>query len=294
MNNIRINRRLVSEELNDAQNAYENKKIISGLASGFKDFDILTRGFEKGDLIIIASRPSMGKTALALNIAANIGIREDKKVAIFSLEMSKRRLVRRLIESESKVESYKIRTGNMSEDEWARLLEGASRVSNSNIVLDDCVGGLTPKKLRKKCKRIASDGKLELIIIDYLQLMDKDGRSINRPEDVTQISNNLKLIAKELNVPIIALSQLSRNVEDRTDKRPMMSDLREIGAIELDADIITFLYRDDYYYQDSERTNTAELIIGKHRNGELATIELAWIPEYIKFANKDYTNGMYS
>ena len=287
-------KQVVLEELTAIEMASKNKGELTGVASGFIDLDCVTQGFQKGDLVIVAARPAMGKTAFVLNIAAYIGIELKKKVAVFSLEMPKGQLVRRLMAQEGHVDSKKMKSGNLTETDWELLIQAATKVGCSNIVLDDAIGGLTPQKLRRKCRKLASDGDLAVIIIDYLQLMDGDKHADNRQVEVSQISRSLKMIAKELNVPIIALSQLSRNVEERTDKRPMMSDLRESGAIEQDADIIMFLYRDEYYNHDTDKKNTTELIIGKHRGGELATIELAWLPEYTKFANKDRTNGMYN
>ena len=283
-------KQIVLDELTAIETAAKNKGQLSGVASGFMDLDRVTQGFQKGDLIIVAARPAMGKTAFVLNIAAHIGIELKKRVAVFSLEMPKGQLARRLMAQEGHVDSKKMKAGTLTEMDWELLIQAAAKVGCSNIILDDAIGGLTPQKLRRKCRKLAADGELSLIIIDYLQLMNGDGRADNRQVEVSQISRSLKMIAKELNVPIIALSQLSRSVEDRTDKHPMISDLRESGAIEQDADIIMFLYRDDYYNHDSENKNTTELIIGKHRSGELATIELAWLPEYTKFANKEYVH----
>ena len=222
----------------------------------------------------------MGKTAFALNIALNAAIRDNKKVALFELEMSKESLVNRLFAMESKVNAQKIRTGDLSAAEWTSLSEGATEIAKSNIVIDDNAS-ITPAELRSKCRKLKLEKGLDLVIIDYLQLMTT-GKE-NRQQEVSDISRSLKLLARELNVPVVALSQLSRKVEERTDKRPMLSDLRESGAIEQDADVVMFLYREDYYKKDTENTNVTEVIIAKQRNGPIGTVNLLWFPEYMQF-----------
>ena len=225
----------------------------------------------------------MGKTAFALNIALHAAVKENKKVALFELEMSKVALVTRLLAMQSKVDAQKLRTGDLSPSEWTALSEGSAEIAASNIVIEDAAN-ITPTELRSKCRKLKLEKGLDMIIIDYLQLMST-GRTDNRQQEVSDISRALKLLARELDVPVVALSQLSRKVEDRTDKRPMLSDLRESGAIEQDADVVMFLYREDYYKKDTENVNVTEVIIAKQRNGPVGTVKLAWLPEFMQFKN---------
>ncbi len=262
-----------------------NKGNVTGLATGFSDLDYDTAGFQPSDLILIAARPSMGKTAFALNIAQYMAFRQDDTVAIFSLEMSKEQLVNRLLSMESKVDAQHIRTGNMNDSDWTNIVESADLIGASNLIIDD-TPGITVQELRSKCRRYKMDHDLKIVFIDYLQLMTGGGRSTDsRQQEISDISRALKSLAREINVPIVALSQLSRAVEQRPDHRPMLSDLRESGAIEQDADMVMFIYRDDYYNKDTERKGVAEIIIAKQRNGPIGTVELLWMPEFTKFAN---------
>ena len=271
---------VVMNALTTIEKASKVKGTVTGVPTGFQDLDYKTAGFQPSDLLLIAARPAMGKTAFALNIALNAAIRDNKKVALFELEMSKESLVNRLFAMESKVNAQKIRTGDLSAAEWTSLSEGATEIAKSNIVIDDNAS-ITPAELRSKCRKLKLEKGLDLVIIDYLQLMTT-GKE-NRQQEVSDISRSLKLLARELNVPVVALSQLSRKVEERTDKRPMLSDLRESGAIEQDADVVMFLYREDYYKKDTENTNVTEVIIAKQRNGPIGTVNLLWFPEYMQF-----------
>ena len=257
---------------------------MTGIATGFLDLDYKTAGMQPSDLILIAARPSMGKTAFVLNIAQHVAFHESKSVAIFSLEMSKEQLVNRLLSLESKVNSQAIRTGNMKADEWERLIESADVIGRSGLLIDD-TPGISIGELRSKCRKFKLEYDLQMIIIDYLQLMTGSGKNESRQQEISDISRSLKALARELHVPVIALSQLSRAVEQRPDHRPMLSDLRESGAIEQDADVVMFIYRDDYYNKDTELKNVAEIIIAKQRNGAIGTINLAWLPDYTQFAN---------
>ena len=243
-------------------------------------------GLQPSDLILVAARPSMGKTAFVLNIAQHVAFKVEKTVAIFSLEMSKEQLVNRLFALESQVDSQSLRTGNLKDTDWEKLIEGAGIIGRSNLIIDD-TPGISISEMRSKCRKYKLEHNLELIIIDYLQLMSGSvgGRSESRQQEISDISRSLKALARELNVPVIALSQLSRAVEQRPDHRPMLSDLRESGAIEQDADVVMFIYRDDYYHKDKDRPNIAEIIIAKQRNGPIGTVELTWLPNYTKFAN---------
>lgn len=259
---------------------------VTGLATGFTDLDSRTAGFHASELILIAARPAMGKTAFELNIAQYMAFRKNVTVAIFSLEMSKEQLVNRLFSLESHVDSQKIRTGNLEDSDWESLIESAGIIGKSNLIIDD-TPGITISELRSKCRKYKLEHNLGIIIIDYLQLMSGGGRSESRQQEVSEISRSLKALARELEVPVVALSQLSRAVEAREDKRPMLSDLRESGAIEQDADVVMFLYRDEYYHKDSDRKGIAEVIIAKQRSGATGTVELVWLPQYTKFANKE-------
>ena len=259
---------------------------VTGVATGFTDLDFMTAGLQPSDLILIAARPSMGKTAFALNIADYVCLRNGKGVAFFALEMSKEQIATRLLSLESHVNSASIRNGNVSAKDWEGIIEGASIIGESKLIIDD-TPGISISELRSKCRKYKTENEgLSMIIIDYLQLMSGSGRSIQREQEIAEISRALKAIARELNVPVIALSQLSRAVEKREEHRPMLSDLRESGAIEQDADVVMFLYRDEVYNPDTEKKNIAEVIIAKQRNGAIGKVELVWIPDLTKFANK--------
>ena len=275
---------VVVDALDHIQAAANAGGKITGIATGFADLDYKMAGLQNSDLILVAARPSMGKTAFVLNIAQYVSVKHETTTAIFSLEMSKLQLMNRLIAMESKVDSKNIRTGSLSPAEWSSIAEGASNLGMSHLVIDDTPGISVPE-FRSKCRKLKRDNNLGLIMIDYIQLMTLGGRSESRQQEVSEISRALKGVARELNVPVIALSQLSRAVEARPDKRPMLSDLRESGAIEQDADVVMFIYRDEYYNKDSDRKGIAEVIIAKQRNGSTGTVELAWIPDLTKFAN---------
>ncbi len=278
-------RQVVMNAMNLIEAASKNKGAVTGIPTGFIDLDYKTAGMQPSDLILVAARPSMGKTAFVLNIAQHVAFKEHKACAIFSLEMSKEQLVNRLLSLESKVNSQAIRTGNMKDDEWERLIESADVIGKSKLIIDD-TPGISLGELRSKCRKFKLEYDLQMIIIDYLQLMTGSGKSSDsRQQEISDISRGLKALARELHVPVIALSQLSRAVEQRPDHRPMLSDLRESGAIEQDADVVMFIYRDDYYNKDTEAKNVAEIIIAKQRNGAIGTINLAWLPDYTQFAN---------
>ena len=278
-------RQVVMNAMDRIEKASHNKGNVTGVATGFIDLDYKTAGMQPSDLILIAARPSMGKTAFVLNIAEYVAFRQNQTVAIFSLEMSKEQLVNRLFSMESKVDSQHLRTGNLSDDEWEELNESAGVIGKSNLIIDD-TPGISISELRSKCRKYKLEHHLDMIIIDYLQLMTGSGRSTDsRQQEISDISRSLKALARELNVPVMALSQLSRAVEQRPDHRPMLSDLRESGAIEQDADVVMFIYRDDYYNKDTERKNISEIIIAKQRNGPIGTVELVWLPDFTKFGN---------
>jgi len=277
-------RQVALNALEKIHKASRTKNPVTGIPTGFTDLDYRTSGLQPSDLILLAARPSMGKTALALNIAEYVAFQKKMTVAIFSLEMSKEQLVNRLFAMESRVDSMAIRTGSLNDADWDKLLESVETVGNSKLILDD-TPGISVSELRTKCRQYKLQMGLDMVLIDYLQLMSGNSRSDNRQQEISEISRSLKAIARELNCPVVALSQLSRAVESRTDHRPMLSDLRESGAIEQDADVVMFIYRDDYYNKDSEKKNVAEIIIAKQRNGPIGTVELAWLPNYTKFAN---------
>ena len=278
-------RQVVLNALNTIEKASQTKGTVTGIPTGFVDLDYKTSGLQPSDLILVAARPSMGKTAFVLNMAQYMAFRKDRSVAIFSLEMSKEQLVNRLFALESKVDSQSIRTGNLQDEDWAKLIEGAGIIGNSRLIIDD-TPGISISELRSKCRKFKLEQGLDVVIIDYLQLMTGSGRgSDSRQQEISDISRALKGVARELNVPVVALSQLSRAVEKRDDKRPMLSDLRESGAIEQDADVVMFIYRDDYYHKDTENKNMAEIIIAKQRNGPIGTVNLVWMPEYTRFVN---------
>ena len=272
--------------LEKIENAAKTSGTVTGIPTGFIDLDYRTAGLQPSDLILIAARPSMGKTAFVLNIAQYMAFKKNKAVAIFSLEMSKEQLVNRLFSLESRVDAQSLRTGNMKDSDWEKLIEGAGVIGQSKLIIDD-TPGISISELRSKCRKYKLEHGLDIIIIDYLQLMTGSvGKSSeSRQQEVSDISRQLKGLARELNVPVVSLSQLSRAVESRPDKRPMLSDLRESGAIEQDADVVMFIYRDEYYNKDSEFKKQAEIIIAKQRNGPVGTVNLAWLGEYTKFAN---------
>jgi replicative DNA helicase len=265
--------------------AKRESHALTGLATGFREFDEKTSGLQRNDLIIIAARPSMGKTALCLTMAQNAAIQEKAVVAIFSLEMSKEQLVMRMLSSESKVDAHRFRTGYLTRDEWGRLAEGIQSLSDTKIFIDDSPG-ISVLQMRAKARRLKAEQKaLDLIVVDYLQLMSGSKRTESRQQEVSQISRELKSLAKELNVPVVALSQLSRAPEARNPPRPMMSDLRESGSIEQDADVVAFIYREDYYKPDDENAGVAEIILAKQRNGPIGTVKLAFLKEFTRFEN---------
>lgn len=278
-------RQVVMNAMDKIEKASKSDGNVTGIATGFIDLDFRTAGMQPSDLILVAARPSMGKTAFVLNIAQHVAFKLNQTVAIFSLEMSKEQLVNRLFSLESRVGSQHLRTGNLSDAEWEKLIESAGVIGQSNLIIDD-TPGISISELRSKCRKYKLEHDLKLIIIDYLQLMSGSGRgSDSRQQEISDISRSLKALARELNVPVVALSQLSRAVEQRPDHRPMLSDLRESGAIEQDADVVMFIYRDDYYNKDTEKKGIAEIIIAKQRNGPIGTVELVWLPDYTKFAN---------
>ena len=275
---------IVLNAIDNIEKASRIKGNVTGIPTGFTDLDYKTSGLHASDLALVAARPSMGKTAFVLNIAQRIARRGDATVAIFSLEMSKEQLVNRLLAMESHVDSQSLRTGNLTGEDWAKLVEGANVIGSSRLIIDD-TPAISVAELRSKCRKYKLEHDLGVIMIDYLQLMSGSGRSDSRQQEISEISRSLKALARELNVPVIALSQLSRAVEQRPDHRPMLSDLRESGAIEQDADVVMFIYRDDYYHKDTEKKDIAEIIIAKQRNGPIGTIELVWMPKYTQFMN---------
>ncbi len=277
-------RQVVMNVMDQIEKASHNKGTVTGIETGFVDLDYKTAGMQPSDLVLIAARPSMGKTAFVLNIAEHVAFKNNECVAIFSLEMSKEQLVNRMMSLQSRVESQKMRTGNLDDSEWEKLIETAGVIGKSNLIIDD-TPGISIADLRSKCRKYKLEHGLKMIIIDYLQLMSGSGKSDSRQQEISDISRSLKSLARELHVPVLALSQLSRAVEQRPDHRPMLSDLRESGAIEQDADVVMFIYRDDYYNKDTEKKGIAEIIIAKQRNGPIGTVELVWLPEYTKFAN---------
>ena len=282
-------RDVVLRTLDSIEKAAKQKGNITGLETGFRDLDAKTAGLQKSDLILIAARPAMGQTAFVLNIAEYVALHSNSTIALFSLEMSKEQLVKRMLAMNSMVDSQKIRTGDLEDDDWDKLVGSVRKIGNSNLVIDD-TSGITASELRSKCRKLKIEQGLDLVIIDYLQLMTGAGKrkSDSRQQEISDISRSLKVMARELDVPVIALSQLSRAVESRPDKRPMLSDLRESGAIEQDADIVMFIYRDEYYNPDSEKKGVAEVIVAKQRSGPTGPVELAWLSQYTKFGNLEY------
>ena len=281
-------RQVVMNALEKIEMASKQSGTVTGIPTGFIDLDYRTAGLQPSDLILVAARPSMGKTAFVLNIAQYVAFHENMCTAIFSLEMSKEQLVNRLFSLESRVDAQALRTGNLSDADWEKLVEGAGIIGNSELIIDD-TPGISISEMRSKCRKYKLEHDLKLIIIDYLQLMSGSGRSSDsRQQEISDISRSLKALARELSVPVIALSQLSRAVEQRPDHRPMLSDLRESGAIEQDADVVMFIYRDEYYNKDTDLKGISEIIIAKQRNGPIGTVNLAWLPEYTKFANLEH------
>ena len=270
--------------------ASKNTSHVTGLASGYYDLDMKTTGFQNSDFILIAARPSMGKTALALNIAGNMAFKQNLPVAIFSLEMSQDQLMNRLIAVEADIKAQNIRVGQLSDQEWKDLIRASGLIAQSKMIIDD-TPGISFSELRSKARKYKLDFDIRIIFIDYLQLMVGSKNTDSRQQEVSDISRALKSLARELNIPIIALSQLNRSVEQREDHRPMLSDLRESGAIEQDADVVMFIYRDDYYHKDSEHAGETEVIIAKQRNGPIGTVNLAWVPELTKFRNIEHRPG---
>ncbi len=281
---------LVVQEFDRLESVFQNKGSTTGISSGFKHFDEMTSGFHPSDLVILAARPSMGKTAFALNLALTAAVKERKGVLVFSLEMSSSQIFQRLLSVESKIPLQKIRNGFIDDSEWGQLGLASGRLANSNIQIAD-TPNISVLEIRAMARRAKAAGKLDMILIDYLQLIKGSGRNESRQQEISDISRSLKGIARELNVPVVALSQLSRAPEQRADRRPMLSDLRDSGAIEQDADMVVFLYRDEYYNEDSEYKGIAEVIIGKQRNGPVGTVSLAFFNEITRFA--DYTNKVY-
>lgn len=278
-------RQVALNVLEKIEAASKSGGTVTGIPTGFIDLDYKTSGMQPSDFVLIAARPSMGKTAFVLNLVDYVAVRKGLPCMIFSLEMSKEQLVNRMLSMESNVDSQKLRTGSLTDADWDAVVEGIGIIGNSKLIIDD-TPGISISELRSKCRKMKLEYGLSMIIIDYLQLMSGSGRSgDNRQQEISEISRSLKALAREMNAPVIALSQLSRACETRQDHRPMLSDLRESGAIEQDADVVMFLYRDDYYNKDTDRPNVAEVIIAKQRNGPIGTVELLWRPEFTKFVN---------
>lgn len=275
--------KVVLEALDRISAAAKNRGAVTGIPTGFKDLDSRLSGLQPSDFLLVAARPSMGKTAFVLNIAENVAIKQGITTAIFSLEMSNVQLINRMLSLESAVDAERLRNGRLDTSDWGKLIEGADSIAKSNLIIDD-TPGISIAELRSKCRKYKMENNLGLVIIDYLQLMSGSGKSDSRQQEISDISRSLKALARELDVPVVTLSQLSRAVEQRPDHRPMLSDLRESGAIEQDADVVMFLYRDDYYNKDAVK-GVAEVIVAKQRNGPIGTVELAWIPEQTRFAN---------
>lgn len=272
-------RDIVIQSLDNIEAASRNKGAVTGIATGFYDLDYKTAGLQPSDLVLLAARPSMGKTAFVLNIAEHIAVKNKITTAIFSLEMSKTQLVNRILSMNSRVDAQVLRTGNLEDSDWANLMESARIIGESGLIIDD-TPGISITELRSKCRKFKLEQNLGLVIIDYLQLMSASGRSESRQQEISEISRSLKALAREINCPVVALSQLSRAVEKRDDKRPMLSDLRESGAIEQDADVVMFIYRDEYYNKESPEAGITEIIIAKQRNGPTGTVKLGWQAEY--------------
>jgi replicative DNA helicase len=283
-------REIVKESFRTIDQLSQSRELVTGLPTGFVDLDEKTSGLQKGDLIIVAARPAMGKTSLCLNIAQNATHRTGETVGVFSLEMSKEQLVLRLLCSDARIDAHRLRTGNLNEKDWARLAKAYAELSQARLFIDDSAS-LTPLEMRAKCRRLKAEHGLGLIIVDYLQLMSQGGRVENRQQEISAISRSLKGLAKELDAPLVALSQLSRAPEARTDRRPQLSDLRESGAIEQDADIVMFIYREEEHKPTDENHGIAEIIIGKQRNGPTGSIKLAFLKEYTRFENLEWQSS---
>ncbi len=279
-------RQVALNVLEKIETASKNQGTVTGIPTGFIDLDYKTSGMQPSDLVLIAARPSMGKTAFVLNLVDHVAVRKGLPCMIFSLEMSKEQLVNRMLAMESNVDAQKLRNGNLTDSDWDAIVEGIGVIGNSKLIIDD-TPGISITELRSKCRKMKLEHGLSMVIIDYLQLMTGSGgkSSESRQQEISEISRSLKALAREINAPVIALSQLSRACETRTDHRPMLSDLRESGAIEQDADVVMFLYRDDYYNKDTDTPNIAEVIIAKQRNGPIGTVNLLWQPEFTKFVN---------
>lgn len=279
-------KQVVLNALDKIEKASKSKGTVTGIPTGFIDLDYKTSGMQPSDLVLIAARPSMGKTAFVLNLVDHVAVRKGLPCMIFSLEMSKEQLVNRMLAMESNVDAQKLRNGNLTDSDWDAIVEGIGVIGNSRMIIDD-TPGISITELRSKCRKMKLEYGLSMVIIDYLQLMTGSGgkSSESRQQEISEISRSLKALAREINAPVIALSQLSRACETRTDHRPMLSDLRESGAIEQDADVVMFLYRDDYYNKDTDTPNIAEVIIAKQRNGPIGTVNLLWQPEFTKFVN---------
>ena len=276
---------VLTETLSMLEKLYEEKSDVTGLTTGFRDLNKKINGLQRSDLLLIAARPAMGKTAFALNLVQNAALKGDASVAVFSLEMSKEQLVQRMVAAQSSVELKKIKTGTLAANDWPRITDGMAVLSGAKIHIDD-TPGIKISELRSKCRKLKIEKGLDLVLIDYLQLMEGEGHNESRQQEIAKISRSLKILAKELDCPVVALSQLSRAPEQRADHRPMLSDLRESGSIEQDDDIVMFLYRDEYYNPDTERKNIGEVIVAKNRHGETGTVELVWFGEIQKFADK--------
>ena len=280
---------ILVDSFTELEELYNRKQHVTGVPTGFIDLDNKTAGLHNSDLILVAARPAMGKSAFALNIATNAALQAGTGVAIFSLEMSKEQMANRILGGVSMVDGNSIRTGRIADDDWIKLATASGQLSQTGIYIDD-TPGISVMEIRAKCRKLKMEKNIGMVIIDYLQLVQGSSKAGSREQEIAEISRSLKILAKEINVPVIALSQLSRAPEQRPDHRPMLSDLRESGSIEQDADIVIFLYRDDYYNPDTDKKNIAEVIIAKHRAGSTGTVELAWLGNYTKFANlaKDY------
>ncbi len=284
-------RQIVLNVLENIEKASKTKETVTGIPTGFIDLDYKTSGFQPSDFILIAARPSMGKTAFVLNVVDYVTVRRGLPCMVFSLEMSKEQLVNRMLSMESNVDSQKLRTGTLTDSDWDAVVEGVGIIGGSRLIIDD-TPGISITELRSKCRKAKLEHGISMVIIDYLQLMTASGKgSDSRQQEISEISRSLKALARELQAPVVALSQLSRACETRTDHRPMLSDLRESGAIEQDADVVMFLYRDDYYNKDSDMKDMAEVIIAKQRNGPIGTVNLVWMPQYTKFANATRQSG---
>lgn len=277
---------IIVTSIDKIEQAHVNQGSITGVPTGFIDLDYKTAGMQPSDLILVAARPSMGKTAFSLNVIQTAAIKHKKKVAVFSLEMSKDQLVNRMLCAEAMVDAQKVRTGNLDPADWDRIARAIPNITGADIFIDD-TPGISVMDMKAKCRRLKMDRGLDLIMIDYLQLMSGNSKGDSRQQEISEISRSLKALAREMKAPVIALSQLSRACEARADHRPMLSDLRESGAIEQDADVVMFLYRDEYYHPDSEKKGIGEIIIAKQRNGPTGTVELVWLGQYTKFANME-------